>query len=1187
MRAIREMDNMPRMRSLIGRPLTLTGGTWNLVGPAPLLANFPTADSPAGGTNYFGGSVWALAVDPRTKDTVYLGGAGGGVWKTLDGGANWQSMTDTQPWLPIGAIALDPSNPNTVYAGTGGPFGIYGDGILKSVDAGSTWSYIPGPFSSLAGSGSFFGGAEVIALAVSPSNSSVLLAAIGGLGAPHGGIFRSTDGGNTWTQVLPGGQGSAVFFYPSSGSIAYAAVSNDFGSASDGVYKSSDGGATWTPSNGSGTSQLPGAIVGQILLSPAPSSPTTMYAAVSQSNPSTSLFFKTLDGGATWFQPSTLLDLPADPPQTMTVHPSNPSVILIGSHDYINRSTDGGSTWARAMPPRFNDNRFFTFSADGSRFYLGDDAGVYSSDDSLAHLTNLNRTLPLVLFYPGLSIHPTNPAISFGGAQDLGINRYNGSPTWDWVFNCDGGSTAIDFNTPSTIYATCHSTAPQVIIKSTASGDINSWNAAQSGLNFTTDRPRFIPPLIMDPSNSQRLYFGATHLYQSNDGAVSWQSISPALTTDPSGFSSISAMAVAPINSNYVYVGTADGHVSMTANALQGVSSSWSNVITGLPVRAVTSVQVHPATPTTAYVTFSGFSGFGNTGHVFKTSDAGAHWQDVSSNLPNIPLNDIVIDPDVSGTLYVASDMGVFISTNDGTNWAVLGAGLPRVIVHSLRLHRPSRTLRAATFGRSMWDISVAIGGAPALTVTKTHTGTFSQGGTGIYTVTVSNLSASATNGLVTLTENLPAGLTILSMTGTGWTCPPAANSCTRTDVLNVGAAYPDITVMVNVASNAFPQVTNQVSVSGGGSVAASAVDPTTILTQQGTPVGLRFVPVTPCRIADTRNAAGPFGGPALGAGVSRDFVVPSSACGIPASAAAYSLNVTVVPTGPLGYISVWPAGQSQPVVSTLNSLDGRIKANAAIVPAGLNGAFTVYATNPTDLTVDINGYFVVASGSQNLAFYPVAPCRVTDTRNPVGAFGAPTLAGGVPRTFPVPSSICGIPAGAQAYALNMTVVPAGPLGFLSTWPAGSSQPLVSTLNALTGTVTSNAAIVPAGSNGAITVYATNPTDLIIDINGYFAPQGTGSLDFYTATPCRVLDTRNAVGPFGGPIMGAAQSRSFPVPSSGCGIPASAKAYSLNATVVPSSLLGYLTLWGSGVQPLVSTLNSIDGTIVANAALAG
>jgi hypothetical protein len=389
--------------------------------------------------------------------------------------------------------------------------------------------------------------------------------------------------------------------------------------------------------------------------------------------------------------------------------------------------------------------------------------------------------------------------------------------------------------------------------------------------------------------------------------------------------------------------------------------------------------------------------------------------------------------------------------------------------------------------------------------------------------------------------------------------------------------------VTVNVAANAASPQVNGVSVSGGGSATATATDSTTIAIAGS---ALRFVPVTPCRIADTRNSNGPFGGPNLAAGTSRDFVVPSSSCGIPGNALAYSLNLTVVPLVPsLQYISVWPTGLPQPVVSTLNSFDGRIKANAAIVPAGLNGAFSVFATDPTHVVVDINGYFVPASGSQNLAFYPVTPCRIADTRNPVGTFGAPSLAGGVPRTFPVASSNCGIPASAEAYALNMTVVPNAPVGYLTTWPAGSPQPIVSTLNAPAGAVTSNAAIVPAGVNGAITVYVTNPTDLIIDINGYFAPPGTGSLDFHTATPCRVLDTRNAAGPLGGPIMGALQARSFNVPSSTCVIPASAKAYSLNATVVPSASLQYLTLWGSGNIPIVSILNSYDGTVVANAAL--
>ena len=131
----------------------------------------------------------------------------------------------------------------------------------------------------------------------------------------------------------------------------------------------------------------------------------------------------------------------------------------------------------------------------------------------------------------------------------------------------------------------------------------------------------------------------------------------------------------------------------------------------------------------------------------------------------------------------------------------------------------------------------------------------------------------------------------------------------------------------------------------------------------------------------DSRSPAGPFGGPSIAGNSTRNVTIPASSCGVPSTAAAYSLNVTVVPQGPLGYLTLWPAGQAQPFVSTLNSFDGRIKANAAIVPAGVSGAVSVFVTNTTDVVLDINGYFVPASGNNNLAFYPVAPCRVADTR--------------------------------------------------------------------------------------------------------------------------------------------------------------------------------------------------------------
>jgi len=199
-------------------------------------------------------------------------------------------------------------------------------------------------------------------------------------------------------------------------------------------------------------------------------------------------------------------------------------------------------------------------------------------------------------------------------------------------------------------------------------------------------------------------------------------------------------------------------------------------------------------------------------------------------------------------------------------------------------------------------------------------------------------------------------------------------------------------------------------------------------------------------------------------------------------------MNVTVVPGGYLGYLKTWPTGQAQPNVSTLNSWTGKVVANAALVPAGSGGAISVYAEDATQAVLDTNGYFGIPGGNGALNFYPVTPCRVADTRGDAGPLGGPKMGDGESRSFPIPSSGCGIPATAAAYSLNVTVVPDGMLQYLTVWPAGAGQPLVSTLNSWDGAVVANAAIVPAGAGGAISVFVANRTQVILDINGYFAP---------------------------------------------------------------------------------------------------
>jgi uncharacterized membrane protein len=354
----------------------------------------------------------------------------------------------------------------------------------------------------------------------------------------------------------------------------------------------------------------------------------------------------------------------------------------------------------------------------------------------------------------------------------------------------------------------------------------------------------------------------------------------------------------------------------------------------------------------------------------------------------------------------------------------------------------------------------------------------------------------------------------------------------------------------------------------------------------------VQFVPVLPCRVVDTRNQNGQFGGPPISGGTSRSFPISQGGCFIPTTAAAYSLNVTLVPVQHqrVRYLTIWPTGLTQPTVSTMNSLDGRVKADAAIVPGGTGGAVSVYVTDTTNVLIDIDGYFETPS-TQTLQFFPLTPCRVADTRSsqyPQG-LGQPHLSAGVARDFPVLNSSC-IPPGANAaaYSFNLTAISypqlGNPLGYLEVWPTGYEPPNpVSTLNNPTGTDVANAAIVPAGNGGEITAYANGNTDLVIDINGYFALSGSGGLSLYPTAPCRVIDTRQIGNeqPFNGTL-----NPPVDVTNSPCGIPSSAQAYVFNATAVPPGSLHFLTLWPDGEsQPAVSTLNALDGWVTSNMAV--
>jgi uncharacterized repeat protein (TIGR01451 family) len=473
---------------------------------------------------------------------------------------------------------------------------------------------------------------------------------------------------------------------------------------------------------------------------------------------------------------------------------------------------------------------------------------------------------------------------------------------------------------------------------------------------------------------------------------------------------------------------------------------------------------------------------------------------------------------------------------------------------------------------------------APFFKLTNSHSpNPLVAGETGTYTLAVTNVGGAASSGLVTVFDIFPLeGFASIAVNAPGWTCsqPPARNLlCTRSDTLAPGDSYPPIMFTARVSANTQPIAVTFASVFGGGSFNLQ----TDLIVDVANVLGFYFVPVTPCRIADTRLANGPLGGPFLSGQSTRGFTIPSSACNIPATAQAYSLNVTVVPHGPLGFLTAFACSQGRPPVSTLNS-DGRVKAVAAIVTAGTTGDTCFFASNDTDLILDINGYFVTGDTAGSLAFYPMAPCRLVDTRAAAGPLGGPSLVGNAARTFPARSGPCNLPDTAQAYSLNFTSVPQGPLGFLTAWPAGQTQPLASTLNAPTGVITANAGIVPAGANGDVSVFVTDNSDLVIDVDGYFAPPGLGGLSLFTQLPCRVFDSRIPLGspPFSGIRNFQVAGPEFLI----CAAATSAQSVILNATVVPSGPLGFLTLWARGeIQPLVSSLNASDGAVTSNMAI--
>jgi hypothetical protein len=872
---------------------------WTPIGPKPIVTNAYAGNSASG-------RVTALVVDPSNPDVVYMGAAQGGVWKTTQGStpnALWTPLTDTLPSLAMGALALDPTtctaiDCSIIYAGTGeedfSGDSYFGAGIFKSTDAGQTWTKLPGTITNVAGIGSFtgpfnsgVGGARFSSLVVDPSNTQHLLAAVQILnvnGGASSGIYRSTDGGNTWAIVQGGGAGIDISADPGHAGTFYATLGTPGGSAGNGVYQSTDDGVTWTAINGAAGSSIPaGASAGRIALGFAPASGGvgTLYAGIQDPTPGPNLnnllgFFKSTDGGAHW------TNLPNTPkycnPQcwydnVVRTQPSDASgntVYVGGSADSggsfatLYRSTDGGNSWtnvsadASGFPLIHTDMHALAFAADSSLLYAGNDGGVWVTGDlptsgtAIPNWTNLNATLQITQFYPSMSIHPSNPRIGLGGTQDNNTLLYSNA-SWTGVTCGDGGWTIIDPVIPSTAYSAC---TRSTLLKSDQSGALGSFGLANSGID-PTDPVSFIAPFVIDPINNQQLYFGTNRLWETTDGANSWTAASGALTTTITGFLTAIAAAPASQSQRIVYAGTVGGLLWVSLPFASGQPALSQLTSSVLPSRAVTQIVIDPSDPMgrTAYVTYSGFSGIypgfagGDTvGHIFKTTTAGGFWNDVScqasdcsapgaTDLPNTPANDLVIDPDdpTHNTIYAATDVGVFQTSDGGATWSHLNNGLPNVAVLSLRLHDPSRTLRAATHGRGAWDLALpALAGtasfrissiSPPTTGTSTNSIVVTVDGAGFTSASQVQWNG-GTSGIVTDASGAPISLNatipgaLLGSAGTA--------SITVTDP---GQATPTNALLFTITGSAPTLTQIQPSSAQGG---PSAVDVHMTLTGSG-----------------------------------------------------------------------------------------------------------------------------------------------------------------------------------------------------------------------------------------------------------------------------------------------------------------------------------------------------------------
>lgn len=665
------------------------------------------------GPTNIGGRIVCLAVHPTNANIVFAGSVYGGIFKSTDGGNSWRPVFDSTAYLSIGCITIDRNNPNIMYAGTGDPSTAFtaftGNGIYKSTDGGETWTYL-----GLNQTG------VVAKIAVHPTNSQILFAATMGFlmrRDNNKGLYRSTDGGVTWSSVLYVDMETGVMdvmIHPSNPQILYATTMRRIRTNKEslvsgnttGLYKSIDGGTTW----GELTNGLPPKPWCKVNVELHPTQPNTVLASIVNQRLQLEGIYRSTNSGATW-QPLNTTDIDTNALGgfgwyfgEVRINPFNVNQVFLQGVD-LWESTNSGVNWEYGAPQWFqyivhadkHDMHFFS----ANTYLLATDGGVYKTTDAGITWIKLSN-FPITQFYR-VNVSPWEPGIYYGGAQDQGTSKGNVSQLDGWQRVLGGDGFRTEFS----------STDENIIWASTQNGRI--YYSTQFGINFSpatdgvdeTDRKNWDSPYLLSKHN-RSAFLGTQYVYKADDYSMPFfQPISPDLTDGNifgASFHTISALKQHEVTSNNIYAGTSDGNVWRSRNE----GGTWENITGTLPDRYVTGFATSFLNPNIVYVTHSGYRSDDNVAHIHRSSDNGASWESIAGNLPSFAINDVLSFSKNDSILAVATDGGVYITVDAGTSWSRVGRNMPVFPVFDLAYDSVNYKIIAGTFARSMMSYDVS-----------------------------------------------------------------------------------------------------------------------------------------------------------------------------------------------------------------------------------------------------------------------------------------------------------------------------------------------------------------------------------------------------------------------------------------------------------------------------------------------